>query len=185
MNKLVISIATHKSYEFPNDQNYLPIQVGKAISKNDLKLQGDDLGDNISSLNKYFCELTAHYWIWKNVKSDIYGLCHYRRYFSPVKQKLIKVKNKSILNSNEASILLSEFDIILPKKRNYFIETIIQHYCNGHNKGDLDCLEYVLMEFYPDYLDSYKKIFNSRSISLYNMFIMKKKIILRIQRMVI
>jgi hypothetical protein len=86
MNKLVISIATHKSYEFPNDQNYLPIQVGKAISKDDLKLQGDDSGDNISSLNKYFCELTAHYWMWKNVKSDVYGLCHYRRYFSPLKQ---------------------------------------------------------------------------------------------------
>ena len=175
MHKHILGIATHKSYEFPNDKYYLPIHVGKSISKNDLQLQGDDCGDNISSLNKHFCELTAHYWMWKNVKSNIYGLCHYRRYFSPVKQKLIKVKNKSILSSNEASILLSEFDIIIPKKRNYYIETIMQHYTNGHNKSDLDSLEHVLRDLYPDYLESYKKIFNSRSISLYNMFIMKKK----------
>ena len=51
----------------------------------------------------------------------------------------------------------------------------MQHYTNGHNKSDLDSLEHVLRDLYPDYLESYKKIFNSRSISLYNMFIMKKK----------
>lgn len=178
MNKLTIGIATHKSYKFPNDKYYLPIHVGKSISKNDLHLQGDDSGDNISSLNKYFCELTAHYWMWKNVKSNYYGLCHYRRYFSPIKQQSLKIENKNILSGNEASILMQDFDVILPKKRNYYIETIRQHYFNGHNKDDLDILEEVLKKHYPTYVESYNKIFNSRSISLYNMFIMRRKIFL-------
>ena len=176
MHKLILGIATHKSYEFPNDKYYLPIHVGKSISKNDLQLQGDDCGDNISSFNKHFCELTAHYWMWKNVKSDIYGLCHYRRYFAPVKIESLKVKNKDILSGNEALILMQQFDVILPKKRNYFIETIKQHYSNGHNKKDLDILEKILKKHYPNYLESFNKVFNSRSISLYNMFIMRKKL---------
>ena len=47
-----------------------------------LKMNGDDTGDNISDLAKYFSELSVQYWAWKNVDADYYGLCHYRRYLS-------------------------------------------------------------------------------------------------------
>lgn len=43
---------------------------------------GDNTGDNISCRREAFCELTVQYWVWKNVKANYYGLCHYRRYFS-------------------------------------------------------------------------------------------------------
>ena len=39
-----IIIATHKLYEFPTDEIYLPLQVGK-IDKKSLGLTGDDEGD--------------------------------------------------------------------------------------------------------------------------------------------
>ena len=44
-------------------------------------------GYSIASKNKQFCELTAHYWVWKNIiptlhPNDYIGFCHYRRYFT-------------------------------------------------------------------------------------------------------
>ena len=41
----------------------------------------DNDGENISSKNPMYCELTAQYWAWKNADADYYGFCHYRRYF--------------------------------------------------------------------------------------------------------
>jgi SAM-dependent methyltransferase len=42
----------------------------------------DDGGDSISDRNPDFSEMTAIYWVWKNlVDLDGVGFCHYRRYF--------------------------------------------------------------------------------------------------------
>ena len=79
--KTKIYVATHKEAKMPTNSMYIPIRVGAALNENDFKYLRDDTGDNISTKNKNFCELTAIYWIWKNDKSDIVGLTHYRRYF--------------------------------------------------------------------------------------------------------
>lgn len=76
-----IYIATHKEYEFPQIDGYIPIHVGKELSSKNLDIATDNVGNHISNLNTNFCELTALYWIWKNSKADIVGLVHYRRYF--------------------------------------------------------------------------------------------------------
>lgn len=80
MSKITIGVACHKPSELPNNSLFLPIRVGAANAKDDFGLQRDDEGENISSKNPQYCELTAQYWLWKNVKSDYYGLCHYRRF---------------------------------------------------------------------------------------------------------
>ncbi len=62
---------------------FQPIHVGRALSGVDLAIPGDDTGDNISHKKRWYCELTGHYWVWKNVTDLNYvGFCHYRRYFS-------------------------------------------------------------------------------------------------------
>lgn len=83
--KLTILVASHKPDKVYRDEVYTPIHVGRAISrfKTDMDdMIGDDTGDNISAKNKTYCELTATYWAWKNLKDVEYvGLAHYRRYF--------------------------------------------------------------------------------------------------------
>lgn len=82
MYKIKILVAQHKVANVFSNDVYTPIQVGKALSKVDLGIIGDNTGDNISELNPFFCELTAQYWAWKNIHDVEYiGLCHYRRYF--------------------------------------------------------------------------------------------------------
>ena len=82
---LTILVASHKPNRVYHDDVYTPIHVGRAISKikNEMTdMIGDDTGDNISSKSGEFCELTAIYWAWKNLKdADYIGLAHYRRYF--------------------------------------------------------------------------------------------------------
>lgn len=83
MSKIKILIATHKEAEFPQNEIFLPIQVGKKNAKVKINIQGDDEGENISEKNPQYCELTAIYWAWKNLKEYEYiGLFHYRRYIS-------------------------------------------------------------------------------------------------------
>lgn len=57
----------------------LPVQEGMEL---------DNTGDNISSSNKSYCELTTQYWAWKNIEADYYGFCHYRRLFSFNEERL-------------------------------------------------------------------------------------------------
>lgn len=83
MSTTKILVCCHKPDNFKNDEVYMPIHVGKANSKYELGIQGDDTGDNISKENPHFCELTGLYWAWKNMQPvDYIGLCHYRRYFN-------------------------------------------------------------------------------------------------------
>ena len=76
-----IIIALHKPYWVPADPAYLPLHVGKE-GKADIGFRGDNSGDNISTRNGTFCELTGLYWAWKNLHDVEYiGFCHYRRFF--------------------------------------------------------------------------------------------------------
>lgn len=79
-----IAIATHKYYPMPIDSCYIPLYIGhkKGTPKVEEQYQYEDEGQNISNKNSLYCELTAMYWIWKNVKADYYGLFHYRRYLT-------------------------------------------------------------------------------------------------------
>ena len=78
---LKILVCCHNQCVLPSDVFYLNIQVGTALSSLNLNMHKDNEGDNISSKNGTYCELTGLYWAWKNLKCDYIGLCHYRRFF--------------------------------------------------------------------------------------------------------
>ena len=81
MNKTKVYIATHKKFDEPKIENYMPLHVGAVNGKN-LGYLTDDTGENISNQNTHYCELTGLYWIWKNTTDENVGLVHYRRYFT-------------------------------------------------------------------------------------------------------
>lgn len=82
-SKTIIAVAHHKPGITVQNDLFLPIQVGAELSEFNLGIQRDNEGDNISSLNPYYCEMTAVYYLLKNhLNYDYYGLCHYRRYLT-------------------------------------------------------------------------------------------------------
>lgn len=178
MKDIKVIVATHKKYQMPTDEMYLPVQVG-AEEKEDLGYIKDNEGENISTKNPSFCELTGLYWAWKNLKADYIGLVHYRRYFFLKKKhyKTEKEKFENVLTLNEADKLLDEADIILAKKRKYYIENLYSHYKHTMYVEPLDETRKIIEEKYPEYLGEFDKLHNRTSAHMFNMFIMKKNIL--------
>lgn len=171
-----VLVAIHKKFWVPESDMYLPIHVGSTLSKKDLGFQRDDEGDNISEKNGKYCELTGVYWAWKNLDADYIGLVHYRRYMS-LKGKSYRFKRNrkdKILNLEEIEKLFRTTDVIVPKKRFYFIETLYSHYAHTHDGKHLDITRTILEENYPEYLGVFDQIMNRRSAHMFNMFVMKK-----------
>ena len=149
LEKTQIVIATHKKYRMPKSKLYLPLHVG-AIGKEPLGYARDDTGDNISIKNPYFCELTGLYWAWKNLHRRYFTI---KNYVSLRKCKgNIREKMKCILNEDELSELLGKYDIIVPRKRKYIIETLYSHYSHSHYAEHLDLTRKVISEKYQEYL---------------------------------
>ena len=177
MKDIKVIIATHKKYQMPNNELYLPVQVGKQ-GKEDLGYKADNEGENISSKNPYFCELTGIYWAWKNLNADYIGLSHYRRHFSNKKKlpKDVEGRINSTLKYEEAEKILENVDIILPKKRKYYIENLYDHYKHTMYIEPLDETKKIIEEKYPEYLKEFEELHNRTSAHMFNMFIMKKKV---------
>lgn len=174
MSEIKIAIATHKLYEMPNDVMYLPIQSGAAINQVDLNYEKDNTGDNISEKNLNYSELTALYWLWKNTQAEYKGLAHYRRHFSNKSRINMFATGtfEDVLKSEKLQQLLEQTDIILPNKRNYYVETIESHYNHTHYGKDLIVTREVIKSIYPEYLDAYQEVLNRKSAHMFNMFIM-------------
>ena len=176
--KIRILIATHKEFIPPKDEIYLPIHVG-AEGKGELGYQKDNIGENISSSNPYFCELTGVYWAWKNLDAEYIGLDHYRRYFSTKKVKYKKGMdiNEVVLDKNSTEQYLKEADILVPKLRTYYIETLYNHYANTFDGSHLDKTRDIISEMTPEYIDAFDKVMKRTSGYMFNMFIMKKELL--------
>lgn len=167
-----IIVATHKQYQMPTDEIYMPIHVG-AEGKEPIGYTGDNTGENISLKNPYYCELTGLYWAWKNLDADYIGLAHYRRHFKG-KQKS-KDKFANVLTRREVEAILQEYNIIVPQKRRYYIETLYSHYGHTHYAEHLDKVLDIIEKRYPEYRDSCEKVYKQTYGYMFNMMIMKRE----------
>lgn len=79
-----ILVSCHKPSMMPPSDLFVPIQVGARYADARLpETVADNTGENISSRNFSFSEMSGQYWAWKNLPEDVdyVGQCHYRRFF--------------------------------------------------------------------------------------------------------
>ena len=167
-----IIVATHKPYWMPSDSMYVPVHVG-AEGKDSLGFTPDNTGENISDKNANYCELTGLYWAWKNLSCEYLGLAHYRRQFTVLKGTSDR---RDVLTLDQARLLLADVDVLLPNKRNYWIETNYSQYVHAHHKEDLIETRKIIEEKYPGYIPAYDKSMKKTTGHRFNMFIMKKNL---------
>lgn len=163
----------HKIIEIPKLQDiYCPLLVGNDIIPNSGNIFSDNTFDNISNKNANYCELTGLYRIWKNVKEDIVGICHYRRYFT---QSFISNNANHFLKEKEIRKILDDYDIILPKIY-HFKDKIISDKSTAPNIEDMKYVRDVISELYSDYLDDYDRFINQNYSFLFNMLVARKEV---------
>lgn len=167
--KTKIIVASHKPYMMPSDPMYLPIFVGSAGKDEIEGFQRDDVGVNISEKNPKYSELTGVYWAWKNLDVDNIGLAHYRRHFAGNGEY-------GTLTSEEANALLELAPVVLPKKRNYYIDSVGDHYGHTFDPKHLSLLRSTIVEYSPKYVDAFDEHLKERSSHIWNMSIMHRDI---------
>lgn len=166
-----VLVAAHKPYWMPSDKLYMPVQVNAAQAVQPIPgFERDDTGDNISSKNGRYCELTALWWGWRNLDSKALGLVHYRRHFAGKGER-------RTLTTGEAKELLGRFSVVLPKKRNYVIESIAAHYAHTHDGTHLEVLRRSLERVSPHRIEAFDSCMRSTSAHMFNMLIMDRQVL--------
>lgn len=126
-------------------------------------------GDNIDQFNRYCCELTGLYYMWKHGDDEIVGLEHYRRYLS--------VNGVLPIGEDEIRRRLEKADVICATV-NYGSRTIKSYF---EKSGKLvSLLSYIVFleamegRRYADYCRNYM---NGHVHILGNIFIAKRSIL--------
>lgn len=168
----------HKPYKTPEESVYLPLQVGAEGKDSILGLVCDNTGENISAKNPTYCELTGLYWAWKNLDADAIGLVHYRRYFTGKSRSYRKAHANNlmdcVLTTAEAGDLMEAYDIVVPTKRKYYIESLYSHYAHTLDAKHLDLAQEIIHSKCPEYDAACKKVYASTWGYMFNMCIMRR-----------
>jgi len=141
-----------------------PIQVGTALADQVILDRCDNQGDNISSKNKNYCELTAAYSAWKHSRADYKGLCHYRRIFDISDQQMQELLEKR-----------GEWDVILPYPSVHYPNISRQH-SRYVNEADWNAMLQALEETAPEYYKEFDHVFQEQFFYNFNMLIARAEI---------
>ncbi len=202
--KVKILIAYHTPAQLLQDEILTPIHVGRAVAQErsrngEIELEdyqwmldnmiGDNTGENISHLNRRFCELTGIYWAWKNYDKlgdpDYIGFMHYRRHFCFQNQST-PVKKFDYINSGylkkihcvkqQINKIVKNYDVIFPHTLPYKSCYSQYKYSLEHKIEDLDLALEILNKKYPEFTNAAQNYMNNKDAIFCNMFIMRKDI---------
>lgn len=185
MSEIKLFVCCHQAgQQVPNHPLLYPVQVGAALAEAYIPgFAHDDAGENISEKNRSYCELTAHYWAWKNVEADYYGFFHYRRYLyldehakRPYRMAgaWMEAGLESLGFSGWESWLEGK-DCVIPMGEDMRIP-VREHYAKAphHHGRDLQLAEKIVAEKYPDYVPAMEEYLSGTVCYFGNILIMKK-----------
>lgn len=186
MADIKLFVCCHQPSLVPEHPLLVPIQVGAALA--DSRFSGflyDDAGDNISHKNRSYCELTAQYWAWKNVRADYYGFFHYRRYLyldmnAKRPYRIEREPTAPLLDKlgyDRLSDLIPQYDLILPNGENMYIP-VREHYAGApfHHRKDLELVEQIVRERHPEMGKAIEEYLSGTVCYFGNIFIMKQRV---------
>ncbi len=141
----------------------IPIQAGAALSPEELCQVRDHRGENISSKNREYCELTALYWIWKNTASEYVGLCHYRRHFVLDSLQLARLSRSDI-----------HMVVTVPVLNFPSVGAV---YAQDHIQRDWEVMMEGIEKLCPEYRGAAECIRDGIYYYAYNMFIARRPVL--------
>ncbi|WP_269088383.1 glycosyltransferase [Campylobacter armoricus] len=200
-------VGYHKPATLIKNEIFTPIHLGRDLATQASKdgemsqedfnwmcenMIGDNTGENISYLNRYFCELTGIYWAWKNYDKlgnpDYIGFAHYRRLLFNDKEYSMN-KNMQFPFSDLCHVedyisfdnsALERLQVLAPysenvKDRGY--KNLKDQFANSpeHNIEDLELAIVYIENNYPKMKNLIRQYFNGTSGYFYNMFVLTKK----------
>lgn len=180
-----ILVAMHKNFWLASDDIYIPIYVGSEKNVNSLNVNKDFYKDNdggddvkeISLRNYTYCEMTAVYWAWKNLKTDYIGLCHYSRYFGEKKNHRCP-DDSDVYDAAKYENILKMYPIIVPNLESIDAgKNVYDNYKIRHHIEDLDLCRLVIKDKYPEYIAAFDTVMESNELHFYNMFVMRKDVL--------
>ena len=81
-----------------------------------------------------------------------------------------------MLSEKEAEKLLNRYKILLPKKRQYYIESVYSHYAHTFDGSQLDKTRGILEQDYPEYVSAFDWVMKQTGAYIFNMFVMPKEL---------
>jgi hypothetical protein len=82
---------------------------------------------------------------------------------------------QSVLTEDEATALLTRADIVVPKKRRYYIESLYSHYAHTLDGSHLDLAKKIVGEKYPEYMSELARVYERSWGYMFNMAIFPKE----------
>jgi len=169
MAKFYKDIPLTEVFEMP--EWVTPIQVGAALCEERVADILDCEGENISSKNKNYSELTALYWLWKNRLADhtgqeeneYFGLAHYRRILQLTADDILRLVDNDV-------------DVVLPYPMPYEpdMETHHKRYLSD---SDWLALLAALAELQPEYAERVPQILKQPYFYNYNIILARKSVL--------
>ncbi len=150
-------------YKYDPSPLLTPIQTGALAAKNKLTDVTDDTLDNRSGKNPKYGEVSALYWIWKNVNEPYIGLCHYRRRFVLKREDYIK-------------FMALDLDLLVSTPTVFVPDNWTQFDAYGFlSEKHLITLQGVIESVQPSYRASFEAVTHNCVFHACNMFIGKRE----------